>query len=213
MHEFCEHYMFEIVPLPYPYNALEPYIDEKTMRIHHDKHLQAYVDNLNKAIKDYPQLHGMSVTQLLQNCGRISGCVRKEVYNNAGGVFNHTFYFEGMSPPCCDRCPEGSLSEMINRTYGGFEHFKEKFCNAAMSVFGSGYAWLVSDRNKCLQIVTTANQDSPLSQCLVPILNIDVWEHSYYLKHYNKRIDYIKDWFNVVNWGMAEERYKCMKSC
>ena len=196
---FSEHYKFENKPLPYAYNALEPYIDEKTMRLHHDKHLQTYIDNLNNVLKDHPELQNMTLEQLIVNVPRIPESIQVPIRNNAGGVYNHQFYFANLINPS-NKEPIGQLATYIKKTFGDFEIFKQQFKKAALSVFGSGYAWLVIDRNGLLKITATPNQDTPLTQNLCPILNIDVWEHAYYLKHFNVRADYIDDWFQVVNW-------------
>lgn len=204
-----DHYLFVNKPLPYDYNALEPYIDTKTMELHHDKHLQTYVDNLNATLKNYPALHSWSLEKLIINANRLPKEIRTSVKNNAGGVYNHDFFFQGMVNSQVKE-PVGKLSTAIDKTFGSYNGFKTKFKQAALSVFGSGYSWLVLDRLGNLKIVTTANQDTPITQNLCPILTIDVWEHAYYLKHYNKRVDYIDDWFQVVNWEKAEENYlKC----
>lgn len=205
-----EHYPFENPPLPYDYDALEPYIDTLTMHLHHDRHLQTYVDNLNKALADYPGLHGWPLEQLLTNLGRLPAAIQTAVRNNGGGVYNHIFYFTGMSPSDT-RHQAGALYNAVVRDFGSVDDFYKAFKDAALAVFGSGYAWLVADKNGKLSIVKTANQDSPISQGLCPVANIDVWEHAYYLKHYNERAKYIDDWFNVVDWSKAGERYrKCM---
>lgn len=204
-----EHYKFENKPLPYDYSALEPYIDTKTMELHHDKHLQTYVDNLNLALKNYPALHSWSLEKLLYNTDRLPKEIRTAVHNNGGGVYNHNFYFEGMANSEIKK-PIGNLATAIDNFFGSYDEFKSKFKQQALSVFGSGYAWLVMDRMGNLKIITTANQDTPIVKNLCPILVIDVWEHAYYLKHYNKRTDYIDDWFQVINWEKAEENYmKC----
>ncbi|MPM93454.1 Superoxide dismutase [Mn] 1 [bioreactor metagenome] len=201
-----EHYPFINPPLPYAYSALEPYIDTKTMHIHHDRHLQAYTDNLNKALADKPALQGLTLEQLIMTANRMPPDTGVPISRNAGGVYNHRFYFNGMSPSSTG-VPFGELAWAIDESFGSFESFKEKFTAAAMSVFGSGYAWLVCDQGGRLKIITTANQETPLPLRLCPILNIDVWEHAYYLKHYNERAKYIDDWWNVVNWGLANARY------
>lgn len=194
-------------PLPYAYNALEPYIDEKTMRLHHDRHLQTYVDNLNKALDMHPFLKGYSLEQLLCYGNVISDQLDAAIKNNAGGVYNHNFYFAGLMNPA-SQMPEGELAKAIDREFGSYAAFQKAFKEKALSVFGSGYAWLVTDGKGKLQIVTTANQDTPLSMGFCPILNIDVWEHAYYLKHYNVRADYIDDWFRIANWEWADQNYK-----
>lgn len=201
-----DHYPFQNPPLPYAYNALEPFIDEKTMHLHHDRHLQTYVDNLNKALQNEPTLQTLPLEQLICNVYGLPSEVQTAIHNNAGGVYNHIFYFEGMHPG--PQAPSGGLLQQINRSFGSVEAFQKQMKEAALSVFGSGYAWLVSDRMGGLKIVTTANQDTPLCSNLCPILNLDVWEHAYYLKHYNLRADYIDDWFRVVNWDQANKRYQ-----
>lgn len=197
-----QHYKFENMPLPYSYDAMEPYIDAKTMEIHHDKHLQTYIDNLNKTLKDYPELQDLTLGQLICNVDMFPDKIQVPIKNNAGGVFNHQFYFSELENSV-DKIPKGQLAEAINKTFGSYDEFKSRFKSIALSVFGSGYAWLVLDKAKELKIITTANQDTPFTESLCPILNLDVWEHAYYLKHYNKRGDYIDDWFNVINWDKA----------
>jgi Fe-Mn family superoxide dismutase len=205
-----EHYPFENKPLPYKYDALEPYIDEKTMYLHHDKHLQTYIHNLNNALRDHSRLQKMTLEQLILISGKLPENVGLPIWRNAGGVYNHRFYFQGMTPSSTKR-PLGALAEAIDKNFGSFENFRKKFTDAAMSVFGSGYAWLVSDGRGNLNIMTTPNQDTPLPDGLCPILNIDVWEHAYYLKNYNKRDEYIGNWWHVVNWLKANERYLICK--
>ena len=206
-----ENYPFPLVPLPYAYNALEPYIDEKTMRLHHDKHLQTYISNLNAAIKDYPDLYGWSLELLLYYIDKVPEKIRTAVVNNGGGVYNHYLFFAGLQSPKPQNKPSGALAQSIDLQFGGFEVFKKEFKAAALNVFGSGYTWLCADRNNRLQIVNTKNQDTVLPLNLFPVLLIDVWEHAYYLKHHNKRADYIDDWFNVVNWDKVAEKYmNCM---
>lgn len=191
-----QHYPFKIVPLPYDYNALEPFIDTLTMELHHDRHLQTYVDNLNKALADYPMYHGWTLEQLIRYPNKLPPNIRTAVRNNAGGVYNHNFYFKTMSSQK-ERTQTENLKQWISNEFGNIENFKKEFKEKALSVFGSGYAWLVSDKYGRLKIITTANQDTPLTLNFVPIMVIDVWEHAYYLKHYNKRADYIDDWFHV----------------
>lgn len=198
-------YPFVNLPLPYAYDALEPFIDEKTMRLHHEKHLQAYIDNLNAVLKEEPQAQSLSLQQMLQCPALLPARIRIPAQRNAGGVYNHRLYFSGLANPAQGK-PEGRLMEEIERRFGGFEAFQKAFQKAALSVFGSGYAWLAYGR--CgLQIVTTANQDTPLAQGAFPILTIDVWEHAYYLKHYNVRAGYVSDWRQVLNWKEAEKRF------
>lgn len=196
-------YPFVNLPLPYAYDALEPFIDEKTMRLHHDKHLQTYIDNLNAALAKEPRINQMTLKQLICYADKLPQPLQNTIRNNAGGVYNHRFYFEQLTNPS-DGKPTGALLREINRTFGAVDKFKAELKAAALSVFGSGYAWLVVD-GKQLKIVTTANQDVPCGYC--PILNIDVWEHAYYLKHYNVRADYINDLLQIINWRVVEERY------
>lgn len=189
-----EHYPFVNPPLPYAYDALEPCIDQKTMYLHHDRHLQTYVDNLNAALKDYPKLHTLSLEELLACPDHLPSSVQTAVTNNAGGVFNHIFYFSILGQI---EYP-GNLLGHIFFSFGNFEEFEKNFTDAALSVFGSGYAWLVFDQTGRLKIITTKNQDTPIPLGLYPMLVIDVWEHAYYLKHYNLRADYIKNWFHII---------------
>lgn len=205
------HYPFINLPLPYAYDALEPFIDEKTTYLHHDKHLQTYIDNLNAVLESEPKLQKMSLEQLIKNVGSLPKRVQTPIQNNAGGVYNHRFFFEGIAAPSAilQEAPDSWLGVQIERQFGSFENFRSAFKKAALSVFGSGYAWLVCDGCR-LKIITTANQHSPIEQGYFPILTIDVWEHAYYLKHYNVRVSYIDDWFKVVNWQQAQQNYlKC----
>ncbi len=201
------HYPFVNPPLPYAYDALEPFIDTKTMHLHHDRHLQTYVDNLNKALKDHPDLHGWSLEELIGRAGELPEDIRTTVWNNAGGVYNHILYFDGMSNSET-RCYAGSLYTAIMEEFGSFDAFYDQFKSKALSVFGSGYAWLVMDQDGRLRIISTANQDTPISLNMSPVLLIDVWEHAYYLKHYNERAAYIDDWFHVVDWEHAAALYE-----
>lgn len=198
-------YPFVNPPLPYAADGLEPYIDTKTMMLHHDAHLQTYVDNLNKALADYPQLQKLTLTELVTFACEMPWEIRDAVRNNAGGVWNHIMYFEQMAPADKAEKPSGKLLSMINSRFGSFEDFKKEFEKAGLSVFGSGSGWLVTDRNEQLQIVTTPNQDNPLQSGLRPLMILDVWEHAYYLKHYNKRADYIEDWWHVVDFSKVEK--------
>lgn len=199
------HYPFKNLPLPYDYDALEPYIDTQTMHFHHDKHLQTYIDNLNKALAEQPDLQNMSLEDLIKNADKLPCPIQKTIRNNAGGVYNHRFYFDMLANPSSE-FPEGKLRKAIYEAFENYPKFKELFKQAALSVFGSGYAWLVSDKGK-LNIITTANQNSPLESGLTPILTIDVWEHAYYLKHQNRRAEYIDNWFEIINWEKAEQNY------
>ena len=199
------YYPFTNTPLPSSYDALEPFIDEETMHLHHDRHLQTYIDNLNRFLEENPSLQKFSLEELLTIWRRLPCHLQTPLRNSAGGVYNHRFYFDSMTPPGSS-CSAPRLFEAMSCQFGSPENFRAQFKEAALSVFGSGYAWLVLDRG-CLKIVTSANQNTPLTCSRTLILNIDVWEHAYYLKHYNLRADYIDDWFRVVNWGMAENRY------
>lgn len=199
-------YPFVNTPLPYAYDALEPFIDARTMHIHHDKHLETYVGNLNAALADQPELQGRTLTELIQTAGKLPQPLQNAVRNNAGGVFNHRFYFDSMVNPA-PTPPRGALAQAIEQCFGGFAQFSEAFRKAGLAVFGSGYAWLVYD-GPGLRIVTTPNQDNPLAHGLRPLLCLDVWEHAYYLKHQNVRAAYIGDWMQVVNWDKVGERYE-----
>lgn len=196
-------YPFSLPKLPYGYNALEPYIDTQTMEIHHDKHHQKYVDELNAALKDHPELHKKTVEELLTQLDQIPEQIRTAVRNNGGGHYNHTFFWECMAPAQGNE-PLPILKERFNKDFGGFDAFKEKFSKAAVKVFGSGYAWLVINKDGRLEVIQTSNQDSPISQGLIPVLTLDVWEHAYYLKYQNKRAEFVENWWNIVNWKRIE---------
>lgn len=189
-------YPFENTPLPYSYDALEPYIDTKTMELHHNRHLQTYIDNLNKALKPHPELQNLSLEFMLKNLCRLPAELSLALRRNGGGVYNHRFYFDSMTTAST---LNPQLENELTTAFGSFEAFKERFKNAALSVFGSGYGWLVYNGEN-YSIITTKNQNTPDLKLYIPLLNIDVWEHAYYLKHYNERNKYIDDWFNVVNW-------------
>jgi len=198
---------FSLPPLPYPYDALEPHIDKLTMEIHHTKHHAAYVNNLNKALESAPELAHKSLEELLaNNCAIVPEKIRTAVRNHGGGHINHSFFWEIMGPKAGGQ-PRGKLAEAIAQTFGGFEKFKEKFTEAALGRFGSGWAWLVLTPQKKLEVYSTANQDSPLMEGKIPILGLDVWEHAYYLKYQNRRADYVQAWWNVVNWAAVEKRF------
>ncbi len=197
--------MFELPKLPYAYNALEPYIDEQTMTIHHTKHHQAYVDNANKALSG-TEFENASMQEILTSLDKVPESVRTAVRNNVGGHYNHSRFWEMMGPGK-GGSPSGELEEELTKKFGGFEKFQEQFTAAALGRFGSGWAWLVSD-NSGLAITSTPNQDTPKSEGKHVFLGIDVWEHAYYLKYQNKRADYIKQWWSVVNWDYVTERYK-----
>ncbi|MFQ9514746.1 MAG: superoxide dismutase [Eubacterium sp.] len=199
-----QHYKFINPPLPYAYNALEPFIDAKTMELHHDRHLQTYVDNLNNILKDYPEYQDFSLEELIIYADSLPDAIKIPILRNAGGVYNHIFFFSILQNPSTQEPPQPFL-QFISSAFENFEEFKQAFTEKALSVFGSGYAWLVLDAFNNLKIITTANQKTPLTMNLCPILCIDVWEHAYYLKHYNKRADYINDWFHVINWNQASQ--------
>ncbi len=194
-----------VPPLPYPYNALEPHIDEQTMQIHHDKHHAAYVNNLNTALEQAPDLQGKSIEELIANLDSVPEGIRTAVRNNGGGHANHTMFWEIMGPNAGGQ-PTGALADAINEAFGSLDGFKEQFAKAATTRFGSGWAWLISNGGR-LEITSTANQDSPLMEGKTPILGLDVWEHAYYLKYQNRRPDYITAWWNVVNWDAVSQRY------
>jgi superoxide dismutase, Fe-Mn family len=197
---------YELPPLSYPFNALEPHIDAKTMEIHHDKHHQAYITNANNALKDHPDLAAKPVDELIANLGQVPESIRTVVRNNAGGHSNHSFFWKIMAPNA-GGAPKGKLAEAITATFGSVDAFKEKFQAAGASRFGSGWAWLVINKEGKLEITSTPNQDSPIMEGLKPVIGVDVWEHSYYLLYQNKRPDYLKAWWNVVNWDQAEKNF------
>ncbi|OGM26591.1 superoxide dismutase [Candidatus Woesebacteria bacterium RIFCSPHIGHO2_01_FULL_39_28] len=197
--------MFTLPDLPYKYDALEPYIDEMTMKIHHDKHHAAYVNNLNELLKDHPSLLKMDAINLVKNLDKVPEGIRTKIRNNGGGHANHSFFWQLMAPKA-DREPRGELSEAIKNTFSNLEGFKEKFTSVAMGRFGSGWAWLMINNGK-LEIIDTSNQETPLMDGKPAILGLDVWEHAYYLKYQNRRADYIAAWWNVVNWKQVEENF------
>lgn len=201
-----DYYPFSNTPLPYACDALEPFIDEKTMHLHHDRHLQTYIDNLNRFLEENPALQEYSLEELLILWRRLPCHLQAPLRNNAGGVYNHRFYFDGMRSAPSSASTDSPLTRAMARQFGSPENFRSQFREAALSVFGSGYAWLVSDNGQ-LRIVTSSNQNTPVLNFRTLILNIDVWEHAYYLKHYNLRAAYIDDWFRVVNWAEAENRF------
>lgn len=199
---------FTLPDLPYPYNALEPHIDERTMRIHHGKHHAAYVDNLNKALSGHKELAGSSVEKLLAEIEEVPEDIRQTVVNNGGGHANHSFFWEIMLPAQRTSSPEGDLKDALNKHFGSFDKFKEQFNERAMTVFGSGWAFLMVTSNDSLKVKRHSFQNSPLMHGNVPILGLDVWEHAYYLKYQNRRADYIKAWWNVVNWKEVSRRFE-----
>src|SRR5919204_3155293 len=196
---------FEVPPLPYDYDALEPTIDEATMRLHHDKHHQAYVDNANKALEG-TDLADADVEEVLRNLDRLPEDKRTAVRNNAGGHANHTLFWEIMSPDGGGE-PSGALADAISSTFGSLDDLKSKVNDAGVKRFGSGWTWLIHDGTG-LAVVSTANQDSPISNSDTPLLGIDVWEHAYYLKYQNRRPEYLEAWWNVVNWDAVAARFE-----
>ncbi len=197
---------FELPKLPYAADALEPYIDAQTMTIHHDKHHQAYVNNLNAALEKHPELAKKSLEDLLSNLNAIPEDIRTAVRNHGGGTWNHNLYWEIMAPKA-GGTPSAELRKALETAFGSFDAFKTEFEKAANTRFGSGWAWLVSKGDK-LSISSTANQDNPMSEGLTPLMAIDVWEHAYYLKYQNRRAEYVSNWWNVVNWPAIADRYK-----
>ena len=196
----------EIDPLPYAYNALEPHIDEQTMQIHHDKHHQAYANNLNAALESHPDLQGKSAEELIRDLNAVPEAARMAVRNNAGGVVNHNFFWKIMKQDGGGE-PTGAIGDAITETFGSFEEFKKQFNDAGVKRFGSGWVWLVKSADGKLQIVSTPNQDNPISEGHTPILGNDVWEHAYYLNYQNLRPKYLEAWWNTVNWDAANANF------
>jgi Fe-Mn family superoxide dismutase len=205
-------YPFELPKLPYAFDALEPHIDARTMEIHHDRHHKAYVDNLNNALKNHKDLHGKTIHQLLGHLNEVPEEIRTAVRNNGGGHLNHTLFWHMMSKKG-GGSPKGELARAIEKGFDSFDKFQAEFTKAATTRFGSGWAWLIVKKDGSLTVASTANQDSPGMGGVVgvpqgsPILGIDVWEHAYYLKYQNKRPDYVKAWWNVVDWSDVAQRY------
>ncbi len=198
---------FELPPLSYAFDALEPYIDKETMEIHHDKHHAAYVKNLNNALADYPQYQEWSLERLVTKYDELPEAIRTAVRNNAGGDLNHTMFWTMMKKGG-GGTPHDKVHGAIKQSFDTFEAFQDQFNKAAKTVFGSGWAWLSFDKDGKLVVSTTPNQDSPLKAGLTPILGLDVWEHAYYLKYQNRRPDYIQAWWHVINWDQVEENYE-----
>jgi Fe-Mn family superoxide dismutase len=201
---------FTVPPLPYAFDALEPYIDKQTMEIHHDKHHGAYVTNLNKALESAPDLQNKTIEELLaNNCAIVPENIRTTVRNNGGGHINHSMFWQIMQPKAGGN-PSGNVAQAINSTFGSFDQFKEKLNAAGVGRFGSGWAWLVKTGGK-VDIISTANQDSPVMEGKFPVMGVDVWEHAYYLKYQNRRPEYLAAWWNVVNWPEIEKRFNSAK--
>ncbi len=197
--------MYKLPELQYSYDSLEPYIDAATMEIHYSKHHQTYTNNLNDAISKHPELEGKTIESLLEDPTSIPEDIRTAVINNGGGYLNHNLFWSYMTPE--KTVPSQDLLESINTTFGTLDAFKEQFTKAATTRFGSGWAWLVKDKENKLKIYSTANQDSPLTLGDKPLLGIDVWEHAYYLKYQNRRIEFVQNWWNVVNWNTVSDNY------
>jgi Fe-Mn family superoxide dismutase len=197
---------FTVPPLPYDYGALEPHIDTQTMQIHHDKHHAAYVNNLNAALEGNADLQNATIEEILNNINDVPESIRQAVINNGGGHANHTMFWEFMGPNGGGE-PRGALAQAINTAFGDFNSLKAKINDAGVKRFGSGWSWLVMGQDGKLQVISTANQDSPYLQGLTPILGVDVWEHAYYLKYQNRRPDYLNAWWNTVNWEAVAKRF------
>jgi superoxide dismutase, Fe-Mn family len=199
--------MYTLAALPYSYDALEPWIDTKTMELHHDKHQQAYIDGLNKALEKYPELQNKPLVELLCHLENVPEGIRTDVRNSGGGELNHSMFWLMMKKDGGGE-PQGKIGEALKKKFGSFLLFKEEFDKAAKKRFGSGWAWLCLNKRGDLEVSSTANQDTPFSEGLTPILGLDVWEHAYYLKYQNRRVDYIQAWWHVVNWDQVEENYR-----
>jgi Fe-Mn family superoxide dismutase len=197
---------FTLPPLPYAFDALEPYIDARTMEIHHDKHHAAYVANLNKAVAEFPDVAKMSVEDMLWNLNAVPEKIRTAVRNNGGGDYNHTLFWQMLRKN--GGGPTGALAQAMDSAFGSFAAFQAEFSKAAAGQFGSGWAWLVLEKSKQLGIEPTANQDSPISQAKQPLLGVDMWEHAYYLKYQNRRPEYVAAFFHVINWDFVAGRYE-----
>ncbi|MCI0703488.1 MAG: superoxide dismutase [Planctomycetia bacterium] len=196
---------FTLPKLPYAFDALEPHIDAKTMEIHHDRHHQAYVDNLNKALAKHPDWLAKPIVEVVRDYKKLPPDLQMPVRNNGGGHLNHTWFWQMMAKTGAGGAPKGELLKAIEGSFSNMDGFKKEFVAAALAQFGSGWAWLVKGKDKPLAIVKTANQDNPVTEGMTPILGCDVWEHAYYLKYQNKRADYVNAWFNVVNWNFVAD--------
>lgn len=201
---------FQMVPLPYAFDALEPHIDAKTVELHYSKHHQTYLTNLNGALEKHPELGNLSIEQLLSDLNRVPEDIRTVVRNNGGGYYNHNIYWAIMGPNRGGE-PTGPLGEAIAKTFGSFASFKEQVEKAGLGRFGSGWAWLSKKQDGELTIHSTPNQDTPLAEGLIPVIGVDVWEHAYYLKYQNRRAEYLTNWWNLVNWEEAGRRYQQAK--
>ena len=199
------HYPFELLPLAYAHDALEPFIDKATMEIHHGKHLQAYVDNLNNALKDHPELHDWSLEKLLENLDKLPAAIQAPVRNNGGGVYNHNLFFNTLKKDT--PLAEGKLKEAIIKAFGSVEEFGVQFKQAGLTQFGSGWAWLMADKAGNLSIEKTPNQDTLITGGKTPVIAVDVWEHAYYLLRQNRRPEYLDNYLQVIDWAAAEANY------
>jgi Fe-Mn family superoxide dismutase len=197
-------YPYSLPQLPYPYDALEPYIDKMTMEIHHTKHHQGYINNLNSALEKYPEFHNLELEEILKNLNQLPEVIRTTVRNNGGGHYNHSLFW-GIMKPNGGGEPKGKLKEEIEKNFGSFEEFKKLFSETAIKHFGSGWAWLIITSDKKLKVYSLLNQDNPLMNGDIPIMGLDVWEHAYYLKYQNRRAEYVEAWWHVVNWDKIEE--------
>ncbi|BED91790.1 MAG: superoxide dismutase [Candidatus Improbicoccus pseudotrichonymphae] len=204
-------YPFELKPLNYNYDNLEPFIDAATVCFHHDKHLRTYTNNLNKALESHLTFQSWDLIRLVSEYDKLPLELQKPVRNNAGGVYNHNLYFDIMMPGG-SKMPIDTLKNLIDKKFGNYDNFKAEFKNIALGTFGSGYACLVSNNEGQIEIISVSNQDTTLSRSLYTIILIDVWEHSYYLKYQNRRNEYIDNWFNLINWEVAENNYKRITS-
>lgn len=202
-----ETYPFVVHPLPYEYDALVPVLGVETMCFHHDKHYKTYVDNLNDTLSDYPELQKMTLPELLRRVEELPIGARTSVRNNGGGAYNHELYFDSMQSPGM-QSPTGELLEAIKRDFGSEKQWKDQMKQAAVSKFGSGWAWLVTDQEGVLSVVQTSNQDVPNLRIYLPLLLVDVWEHAYYLQYQNRRADYVEGWFSLINWRKVQRRYE-----
>lgn len=196
---------FELPPLPYGYDALEPYIDAKTVEIHYTKHHATYLANCNKALEKYPEFYSLQMKDILSDLAKIPEDIRTIVKNNGGGYYNHNLYWENLAP-ASGKEPNGKVLQAINSTFGDFQKFKEEVEKAGLGRLGSGYAWLCQKGDGSLFVYNTLNQDCPLSEGYKPILVVDVWEHAYYLKYQNRRAEYLTNWWNIINWDVVQRR-------
>jgi superoxide dismutase, Fe-Mn family len=202
---------YTLPPLPYDYSALEPHIDARTMEIHHTKHHQTYITNLNSALEKAPELQNKSLDELLSNLNAVPESIRTTVRNNGGGHWNHSMFWLIMAPGAGGE-PTGAIADAVRSSFGDFAKFKEQFNAAAMGRFGSGWAWVTADRSGKLAIESTPNQDTPIMEGRRAVMGVDVWEHAYYLKYQNRRADYVAAWWNVVNWPEVSKRYDAARS-